>query len=613
MSASACQCALVKIPAPRERLFKAVLIKPLLQRLFPFLLWWPRVDRKSLRADAIAGLIGAVVVLPQGVAYATLAGLPPEYGLYCAMVPTVIAALFGSSLHAVSGPTNAVSLMVLTALTPLAVPGSPLFVSMALTLSLMSGMLILAMGFFRLGVLVNFISNGVIIGFTAAIGIIIIASQISQLFGTHAGHATAFYEMLHNSIAHLNEVHPWALAVGVITVITGALTKYYAPRLAPMLAATVAGTLAALAINFAVGADNTGIRTLGAMPGALPPLSLPHVSGTTLTNLLAPALAVTILSVTQAVAIVRAIAIRSGQRIDTNRELIGQGLSNISGAFFSGYPSCASVNRCGINYESGARTPLSAVLSAVFLVLMLLVLAPVAALLPLPAIAGLLVLAGWGLIDFGQMRMYLRTSRQEAAVLAATLLATLVMPLAYAILVGVMASLVVYLYRTSRPAMSSLVPDPRHSERKLSPARERLPECPQLKILSVEGSIYFGAVDHVESHFDTLRELTREQRRLLLVARNINFVDVAGAEALVREARKRRWDNGQLYLQGLRQPVDDVLNNGGFIEELGKENVFRSKREAISAIFAQLDRAICARCKARIFEECAALPPPRED
>jgi SulP family sulfate permease len=581
--------------------------------MFPFLAWWSRVDRKSLRADAIAGLIGAVVVLPQGVAYATLAGLPPEYGLYCAMVPTAIAALFGSSLHAVSGPTNAVSLMVLAMLTPLAVPGSVGFVSMALTLSLMSGLLMLSMGFFRLGVLVNFISNGVIVGFTSAVGIIIIVSQISQLFGTHSGHASQFYEMLHNTIAHLNEVHPWALAVGILTVIAGALTKRYTPRLAPMLVATVVGTVAALAINFAVGAENTGIRTLGPLPGALPPLSLPDLRGATLANLLAPAFAVTILSVTQAIAIVRAVAIRSGQRIDTNQELIGQGLSNVVGAFFSGYPSCASVNRCGINYESGARTPLSAAMSVVFLVLLLLVLAPVAALLPHPAIAGLLVLAGWGLIDIGQMRMYLRTSRQEAAVVAATLLATLVMPIAYAILVGVMASLVVYLHRTSRPMMRSLVPDPRHSERQLAPPGETLPECPQLKILSVEGSIYFGAVDHVESHFDTLRELTREQRRLLLVSRNINFVDVAGAEALVREARKRRWENGQLYLQGLRQPVEDVLRNGGFMEELGAENMFRTKRDAIAAIFAQLDRAICARCSARIFEECASLPPPRRE
>lgn len=585
--------------------------QPFLRRLFPFLAWWPRVDRGSLRADTIAGLIGAVVVLPQGVAYATLAGLPPEYGLYCAMVPTAVAALFGSSLHAVSGPTNAVSLMVLAMLTPHAAPGSPDFVTLALTLSLMCGLLMMLMGLFRLGTLVNFISNGVVIGFTAAIGFIIIVSQLGPLAGVHVARASVFVDMVHNTVVHLGEARPWALAVGLATIASGALAKRFVPRIAPMLVATVVGTAAALGVNALVGAEVSGIRTLGALPGALPPLSFPDLTGDTLSSLFGPALAVTILSVTQAIAIVRAIAIRSGQRIDNNQELIGQGLSNVAAAFFSGYPSSASVNRCGINYESGARTPLSAVLSALFLVLLLLVLAPVAALLPLPAIAGLLVLAGWGLIDLKQMRMYLNASRQEATVLGATLVATLVIPLQYAILVGVMASLVVYLYRTSRPVMRSLVPDPRHSERTFSPTREGLRECPQLKILSIEGSIYFGAVDHVESHFETLREVTPEQRHLLIVARNINFVDVAGAEVLLREARKRRSDGGQLYLQGTRQPVEDVLRNCGFMQEIGEQNVFRSKDEAIAAVFGRLDRAICARCTARIFQECASLPPPQ--
>jgi len=224
-----------------------------------------------------------------------------------------------------------------------------------------------------------------------------------------------------------------------------------------------------------------------------------------------------------------------------------------------------------------------------------------------------LVMAGWGLIDFGQIRLYLRTSRQEAMVLGATLIATLVIPLEFAILIGVFASLIVYLQRTSRPAMRSLVPDPRHSERKFAPARESLPECPQLKILSVEGSIYFGAVDHVEAHFETLRERTAGQKHLLLVARNINFVDVAGAEVLVREARRRRWGQGQLYLQGARAPVEDVLRNGRFLDEIGETQMFRTKRDAVGAIVQRLDPSRCAQCTARVFEECAGMPKPQED
>jgi len=585
---------------------------PGLQRVLPFLAWWPRVNRQSLRADAVAGLIGAIVVLPQGVAFATLAGLPPEYGLYCAMVPTIVAALFGSSLHAVSGPTNAVSLLVLAVLAPLAAPGSARYLSMAFTLSLMCGTLILAMGLFRLGTLVNFISNGVIVGFTAAIGLLIIASQIPPMVGVHIEHSTALLDLLHNLIAHMNEAHPWSLATGVVTIAAGALTRRYAPRRAPMLVAMLAGSAFALAAERIVGVEASGIALLGPLPGALPPLSAPDLSRATLRTLSGPALAVTILAVTQAIAIVRAVAIRSGQRVDANRELVGQGLSNVVGAFFSSYPSTASVNRCTINFESGARTPLAAVFSAASLVLLLLVLAPVAALLPLPTIAGLLVVAGWGLIDFDQIRLYLRTSRQEAGVVGATLAATLVIPLEYAILLGVGASFVVYLSRTSRPGMRSLAPDARHSARRFGPPAAGSAECPQLKVLSIEGSIYFGEVDHVESHLDTLREFARDQKHLLLIARSVNFVDVAGAELLVREARKRAWAHGRLYVQGARAPVEAVLRNGGFLDEIGEQNLFRSKRDAIPAIVAQLDHSICARCTARIFRECENLPKPPE-
>ncbi len=589
------------------------MVAPGLQRLFPFLTWWPRVNRQTLRADAVAGLIGAVVVLPQGVAFATLAGLPPSYGLYCAMIPVLVAALFGSSMHAVSGPTNAVSLLVLAVLAPLAEPGTARYLSMALTLSLMCGVLMLAMGLFRLGTLVNFISNGVIVGFTAAIGLLIIVSQIPPLLGIHVERSIAFLDILHNLIAHMNEVHPWALATGVVTIVTGVLVRRYAPRRVPMLVAMVVGSAFALVVERVFGEAASGIASLGPLHGALPPLSVPDFSRATLRTLSGPALAVTILAVTQAIAIVRAVAIRSGQRVDANRELIGQGLSNVAGAFFSAYPSTASVNRCTINFESGARTPLAAVLSVIALVLLLVILAPVAALLPLPTIAGLLVIAGGGLIDFDQIRLYLRTSRQEAGVVGATLVATLFIPLEYAILLGVGASFVVYLSRTSRPAMRSLAPDPRIGERKFMPLAPEIAECPQLKVLSVEGSIYFGAVDHVESHLETLRELARDQKHLLLVTRNVNFVDVAGAELLVREARKRRWDHGRLYIQGARAPVEAVLRNGGFLEELGEENLFRSKREAIPAIVERLDMAVCARCRARIFRECATLPKPADD
>jgi SulP family sulfate permease len=320
------------------------------------------------------------------------------------------------------------------------------------------------------------------------------------------------------------------------------------------------------------------------------------------------AVGITLLSLTEAMSIARAVALKSGQRIDANQEFVGQGLSNVAASFFSGYPSSASFNRSGLNYEAGARTPLAAALSAPLLIGVTFAVAPLLAHLPLASMAALLFMVAWSLLDFAAFRAILRSSRSEAAVLGFTFAATLLMNLEVAILVGVTLSLLVYLNRTSRPQMRAVAPDPRHSERRFGPIAQGIVECPQLKIMAVEGSIYFGAVDHVEAHFETLREVAREQKHLLVVSRNINFIDIAGGEALAREARARRWIGGRLWLQGLRQPAEDLLRKSGFMADVGEDAVFRDKQEAIARVFERLDPAICARCRARIFEECASRP-----
>src|SRR6266852_5469074 len=338
-------------------------ITPLSRRLLPFLKWWPRVDRATLKADALAGLIGAVVVLPQGVAFATLAGLPPEYGLYCAMVPTVVAALFGSSLHTVAGPTNPVSLMVLATLSPLATPGTPHYIELALALALMSGVIMLAMGLLRFGSLVNFMSSSVVVGFTAALGVFIFASQLGNFLGI-ASAPGGFADLVLGAFRHLGDAKPWVILVAAATLAVGALSHRVLPRIPPMLTAMVLGSVMAFVLNQALGAGRTGLRTLGPLPGALPPLSFPDVSAATLQSLLPGAIAVALVSLTQALSIAHAIALKSGQRLDNNQEFIAQGLANVAAAFFSGFPTSASANRCGINYDAGAKTPMSAIFAA---------------------------------------------------------------------------------------------------------------------------------------------------------------------------------------------------------------------------------------------------------
>jgi SulP family sulfate permease len=582
---------------------------PLVQRLFPLLKWWPRVDAATLRADALAGLVGAIVVLPQGVAFATLAGLPPEYGLYCAMVPTLVAALFGSSLHAIAGPTNPVSLMVFAVLSPLATPFTPHYVALALTLALMSGVIMLALGVLGFGSLVNFMSRSVVVGFTAALGVFIFLSQLGSFLGI-ALPPSSFRDMVAGTFTHLDQTRPWVAVVAAATVAVGALAGRVLPKVPPMLAAMVLGSVAAYFLNRALGVERTGLQTLGPLPGALPPLSLPDVSATTLQALLPGALAVALVSLTQALSIAHAIALKSGQRLDNNQEFVAQGLANVAAAFFSGFPTSASANRCGINYDAGARTPMSAIFAALLLVVLLLAVGPLVSYLPLAVVAGLLFLVAWNLIDLPRIRKILTTSRGEGAVLAVTFFATLLLDLEFAILVGILVSLVLYLNRTSHPIMRSLVPDPRHSERKMTEVEDGLLECPQLKLLRIEGSIYFGAVGHVERHLDALRENSPGQKHLLLMSKSINTVDMAGAELLVEEARRRRNDGGELYFYSLRKPVEELLERGGYMQEIGREHVFRGKREAIGGVFTRLDRSICARCRARIFEECASVPKP---
>ena len=587
--------------------------KVTLKNFFPFLVWWPARDSATWRADAIAGLIGAVVVLPQSIAFATLAGLPPQYGLYAAMVPVTVAALFGSSLHAVSGPTNAVSLYVFATLSPLALPGSPDYISLSLALAFMSGVMMLVVGLFRFGRIVNLVSNSVVVGFTAGAGALIFASQLPVFFGVVVPAGTSFLGGLRTFAAEIPHTSIPALLVGATTLAAALLARRFLPRIPYMITAMIGGGLVAFLLNLLLGPERAGIPTLGKLPGALPSLSRPDLTPDTVKTLMGIAVGATILSLTQTMSITRSLALKSGQRIDANQECLGQGLANIAAGFFSGYLGSASFNRSGLNYEAGARTPLAAVFSAVVLLALVWGVGPLIAFLPLASMAAILFMVAFGLIDFDAIRKILRASRADGFVMVATFASTLVMNLESAILVGVTFSLVAYLNRTSRPQMTSVVPDPLHAMRRFAPAAKGLEECPQFKILSVEGSIYFGAVDHVESHFDTLRARESGKVHLLIVARNINFVDMEGAETLAREAVRRRAIGGRLYLYGMRRQVEETLRAAGLMHEIGEECVFREKREAIAAVFARLDPDVCARCKVRIFNECASRPLRDDD
>lgn len=579
-------------------------VNPLwLFQIFPWLRWWPRVGRDSLRADLIAGLTGAIIVLPQGVAFAVIAGLPPEYGLYTAMVPAVIAALFGSSWHLVSGPTTAISIVVFGALSVMAEPGTAHYIELALTLTFLTGLFQLAMGVARLGAVVNFISHTVVVGFTAGAAILIASSQIKNFFGVDLPRGAGFAETIWTFAHRLQEINPYVLAVAMVTLLTGILIRRYAPRVPYMIAAMLAGSLVAFLLNHFLGDSRTGIRLLGALPARLPPLSLPDFDPKALSQLAPAALAVAMLGLTEAVSIARAVAARAEQRIDGNQEFIGQGLSNVVGSFFSAYASSGSFNRSGLNYEAGARTPLAAVFASVALGAILLLVAPLMAFLPIASMAAVLFLVAYGLIDFHHIREILRASKRETAILLTTFLSTLFVQLEFAIYLGVMLSLIFYLLRTSKPNVASVTPDPESPYRPLV-ARLDLPQCPQVLMVRIDGSLFFGAVNHVEQRLGELAQQFPERRVLVINGRSINFVDIAGAETLVQEARRWRRRGGDLYIYGLKPAAMAILERGHFLDGLGRDRVLNNRDEVIRRLYPDLDPEICARCTARIFTEC---------
>lgn len=582
---------------------------PWIRPFVPFLQWFPLVNRNTLRDDAIAGVTGALIVLPQGVAFAIIAGLPPQYGLYAAMVPAIISAIFGSSWHLVSGPTTAISIAIFSFLHDLAVPGSVEYIRLALTLTFLCGFYQLILGLARMGTLINFVSHTVILGFTAGASLLIAASQIKNFFGLPIPRGTPFFEILHQLLIQFQNLNIYVTVVGLITLVSGLLTKRYFPKFPYMIVAMFVGSIAAFILNLIFGGDAvTEIKTVGAMPAGLPPLSLPDFSFDALKQTVIPAMIITMLALTEAVAIARSIAIRSDQRIDGNQEFVGQGLSNIIGSFFSAYASSGSFNRSGVNYEAGARTPLASVFAAISLVIIMLLVAPLAAYLPTAAMAGILFLVAWGLIDFHHIKSVWHCSKPESLVLWVTLIGTLV-NLEEGIVIGVLLSLLMYLYRTARPDIEPVVPVVEAGAYHYEDAKGKS-ECPQVRFVRVHGPLYFGAVDHVQRALQKIDEDNPMHKTVCLLASGINFVDVAGAEMLAQEARRRRRLGGGLYFYRMRDSICQFLRQGAYLRSIGEGSFFPVKANVPSTIYWTLDPDICRTCKVRIFRECHGVLLP---
>lgn len=569
--------------------------------------WVQQLDRPTLRADLIAGITGATLVLPQGVAFAAIAGLPPEYGFYSSIVPTIVAALLGSSWQAVSGATTALSALVFGALAGRFVPGSPEFISAAISMALLVGIFQLIMGVMRLGTLVDFVSHSVMTGFIAGAALLIGASQLSHILGLALPRPEEPVAFLLAITSHIADSNFSTLAVGIAAIFTAVVARRTSPRLPHYLLALAAATLVGLGLEV----SGAKLATIGAVGAVIPHFVLPNLHPEFLGNIVSSAFAIAFVGLLEAVSIARAIAAKSGQMLNGNKEFLGQGISNIVGGFFQAYPSSASFTRSAVNIESGARTPLAAAFSALFLLAILYFAAPLFAYVPVAGLAGVILVVAWRLVDFREIRHMASASVSECLIAGTTFLCTIFIDLEFAIYAGVVLSLVLFLQRIAKPVLAVLAPDPANPSRAMRSARTYdLSECPQLLIALMEGPLYFGTVEATRRDFHRFRTERPFQKHILFMTQSAGEVDLPAAELLVQEADRRRAMGGGFHLKIGSLRVLNKLARFRVVRELGGDYIHLSKRDAIAEIVPQLDPKICARCTARIFRECSKQPGP---
>jgi SulP family sulfate permease len=571
-----------------------------LKQIFPFLTWVPMV-RHTWKDDLIAGLTGTIIVIPQAVAFAMIAGMPPVYGFYTAMLTPVIAALFGSSYHLVSGPTTTSSIVLYSIISKHINPSNDIeaFVSLAILLSFMAGVIKLVMGIARMGKLVNFVSNSVIIGFSAGAGVLIAFKQLKHIFGIKVPQGSSFSHIIEYIAFHLSETNWYTFSVAIGTLILALvikkikkISKLY------MLFAMIFGSFLAIWL----GGSMHGIETVGSIPSNLPPFKIPDFNYNNMRMLNSGAIILATLGLVEAAAISRSIALHTHQKLNINQEFVSQGISNVVSSFFSCYTSSSSFTRSSINFQSGAKTPLSAFISAFGLMFVVLFFAKYAAFLPKPAMGGIILLVGYNLIDFKHIKSIFKSSKRELIVFSTTFLGTLFLDLQQALVIGIFFSLFFYLEKTSKPNIAVLGLDQKN--RFINIIRDKnVKECPQLHIIRVDGSLYFGSVESIATYFSDLYEVN-DGMHLLVIAEGINFIDLAGAEWLMHEVEKWKTSNRVIYFSGLKLVGQNVLIKGGFLDKIGRNHFYKDKKTAIKAIYQELDKKICETCEVKAFYEC---------
>jgi sulfate permease, SulP family len=575
---------------------------PTLSRYLPFLDWLFHYRRADLPGDLMAGLIVAIMLVPQGMAYALLAGLPPQVGLYASIVPLAIYGLLGSSRTLAVGPVAIVSLMVAAGVSPLAVPGSPHYLQLALTLALMVGGIQIAMGAVRLGFLVNFLSHPVLSGFTSAAAIVIGFSQVKHVLGFNVPNSEDFLPAVAYTVTHLGETRPIVLAIGLGSVGILLLFKEWVPALlkrwglpkgwimtisksAPLVIVILGIVLVELlSLN-----ERAGIAIVGEVPAGLPPLTLPLFDPSIWQLLLPTALTISFVGYMESISVAQSLASKRRQRVDAGQELFALGAANVGATFTGGYPVTGGFSRSVVNFTAGANTGLASLITAGLVALTVLFLTPLFYSLPRAVLAAIILVAVANLIDLKTPRHVWRYNKSDFLSLAVTFFAVLLFGIEAGILTGVAVALVLYLWRTSRPHIA-VVGRVGESEHFRNVLRHKVQTCSHILAMRIDESLYFANTRYLEETVLGAIALRPEIKHFVLICSAINFIDASALETL-HDLRDRLKDAGvQLHLAEVKGPVMDRLRDIGFVDHLGEEHIFLSTHEAMESLSCARER-----------------------
>ena len=571
---------------------------------FPFLAWLKGYQKSFFWNDLIAGVTVAVVLIPQSMAYSMVAGLPPVYGLYAAAITPLIAGLWGSLRQLATGPIAIMSLLVFTTLTSFAEPGTEQFIELSFLLAFMVGILYLAIGLFRLGEIMSFISHSAVKGFTSAAALIIIATQLPHFLGVTVSLHEYILPMLIELVGQIPFVHIPTLAIGIVSLTILYGIKRFWPKFPSALVALVIATgLVALFQLHLIG-----VAIIGQIPSGLPCLHLPPFDFETISSLIGPAVVIGLVSFAETYSVGKAISSKTRQMVNVNQELVGQGLANLVGSFFQSYPVNGSFSRTAINYTAGAKTGMSSVISSMSVALALLFLTPLFAYIPRASLAALVISAVLILFHPKKVFALWKMNRHDGIVGVSVFTLALLTKPDYALLIGVIISLIFFLWKTMHPRIVRVTKDP-ELNRFINADLYKKPSCPQILQLRSDNVICFANAEYTVEHLlNRLEEQTTPVKFLLLDLEAMGFIDITGIDELRVLHDKLITRGVQLALMGVHLPVRKVFDSTGFTKELNPEHLIENRGDVIPRLFQHIDHEYCkSTCRYRLYIECSGV------